>query len=64
MKSNLRRKILSLLILYVISLQVYSQSVELKNSFNNINTILQEYNIEPPEVFGSRCPEPTLVAKK
>lgn len=64
MKSNLRRKILSLLILYVISLQVYSQSVELKNSFNNINTILQEYNIEPPEVSGSRCPEPTLVAKK
>lgn len=64
MRLNLRRKILGLLVLYIISLQAYSQSVELKNSFNNINTILQEYNIEPPEVSGSRCPEPLLAVKK
>lgn len=54
----------SLLILFLGNFQVYSQTAELKDCFNNINTILQEYNIEPPEVNGSRCPEPMLVAKK
>lgn len=54
----------SLLILNLVTLQVYSQTTELENSFNSINTILSEYIIEPPEVDGSRCPNPMLVAKK
>lgn len=64
MKFVLRCISFSFLILYLVTLQVYSQTTELKNSFNSINSILSEYIIEPPEVSGSRCPDPMLVAKK
>lgn len=63
MKFFLKLSSLGLLILYFGSSQVYSQTMELKKSFDNIMSILKEYNIETPEVYGSRCPEPMLVAK-
>ena len=56
-------RLLSSLFLLFASFCVYSQTTELKNSFDNIISILKEYNIETPEVRGSRCPEPMLVAK-
>lgn len=56
-------RLLSSLFLLFVSFRVYSQTTELKNSFDNIISILKEYNIETPEVRGSRCPEPMLVAK-
>lgn len=62
MKSFLRRRFLDLFILFI-SFPAYSQTTELKNSFDNIISILREYNIETPEVRGSRCPDPLLIAK-
>lgn len=64
MKFFFEREFLGSLILLFVSSQVYSQTVELQNSFDNIISILREYNIETPEVNGSRSPDPSLVVKK
>lgn len=47
----------------LVNLSVNAQTQELQTSFNNIISIFKEYDVETPEVWGSRCPDPMLVAK-
>lgn len=59
----MQKKILWLLGIFFICQPICAQSPELKASFNNILTILKEYNVETPEVSGSRSGEPMLAVK-
>ena len=59
----MQKKILWLLGIFFICQPICAQSPELKASFNNILSILKEYNVETPEVSGSRCGEPLLAVK-
>lgn len=59
----MQKKILWLLGIFFICQSICAQSPELKASFNNILTILKEYNVETPEVSGSRSGEPSLAVK-
>ena len=41
----------------------HAQTEDVRQCFQNIVSIFKEYNIETPDVHGSRCPNPSLEAK-